>query len=136
MLKGLVAVLLGRHLGLHPAGLAMVALAAVLGHNFSIFLRFRGGKGVATSFGVALGLTPAAAVLAMLSWPVGTLGLGYASAGSLLALGLLPVFMAITRQDPSFVVLGIVLFVLAASKHWENILRLMHGKEPRIKRPW
>jgi glycerol-3-phosphate acyltransferase PlsY len=136
IVKGIVAVLIGRGLGLGPSGLALVAFAAVLGHDFSIFLRFRGGKGVATSFGVALVLTPAAAVLAMLSWLVGPLGLGYASVGSLLSLALLPVYMALTGQDRSYVLLGVALFLLAAARHWENILRLAQGRERRARLPW
>jgi glycerol-3-phosphate acyltransferase PlsY len=136
IVKGMAAVLIGRGLGLSASGLAIVALAAVLGHDFSIFLGFRGGKGVATSFGVALILSPVAAALGMLSWLVGTLAFGYASAGSLLSLALLPVYMALTHQDRWYVLLGIALFVLTVAKHWENIIRLAHGKERGARLPW
>ena len=71
-----------------------------------------------------LPLASAAIVAAMVWWLVGTLGLGYASAGSLLALLLLPVCVMISRGSPQPVVLGIALFILAAARHWENIVRL------------
>lgn len=133
ILKGLVPVLIGRWTGLGPAALAAAAAAAVLGHDFSIFLQFRGGKGVATTLGVMLALVPLATIFAMVCWLI-VLGLrGYSSLASLVALGLLPIFVGVTGQEPVYVVLASALFFLSAGKHWENIIRLMRGTEPAIR---
>jgi glycerol-3-phosphate acyltransferase PlsY len=132
ILKGLVPVLIARGAGVDSIGLALVAGAAVLGHDFSVFLRFRGGKGVATTFGVALPLAPIAAVFSMAIW-VGVAALSrYASLASLVALAALPVLFAATRQPPACIWLGAGLFLLAAAKHWENIGRLLSGRERRM----
>jgi glycerol-3-phosphate acyltransferase PlsY len=134
ILKGVLPVLLGRWTGLGNTALAVVALAAVLGHDFSIFLRFRGGKGVATTFGVALVLAPLATILAMAAWLL-VLGIwGYSSLASLVALALLPIFMGVTGQAPVFVVLAFILFVLSAAKHRDNVVRLARGTEPGLRR--
>lgn len=127
--KGTAPVLLGRWVGLGSWELAIVALAAVLGHDFSLFLRFRGGKGVATTFGVSLGLAPFAAILSVALWIL-VLGVSrYSSLASLLALAALPVAMAVLGQPPPFVVVEVALFLLGVAKHWENIVRLIQGKE-------
>jgi glycerol-3-phosphate acyltransferase PlsY len=130
--KGLVPVLLGRRLGLDASALTVVALAAVAGHDFSIFLRFRGGKGVATSFGVTLALSPLAALLAMVTWAITWTVWGYASLASLVALMLLPLYFAVGGNALAYIILASILFGLAAAKHWPNIVRLANGVEPGV----
>lgn len=132
MAKGVLSVLVGRGFGLDHRALAVLGLAAVLGHDFSFFLHFRGGKGVATSFGVALVLAPIPAILAMLLWVAALFGSRYASVASLTALAALPILFLITRVPSEYVLLGITLFVLAAAKHRENLIRLARGTEISI----
>jgi glycerol-3-phosphate acyltransferase PlsY len=132
--KGLVPVLLGLWAGLDHTSLALVALAAVAGHDFSIFLRLKGGKGVATTFGAALALAPPAALATILVWIVVLAISSIASLASLLALALLPVFMALSHQPPGYVAVAGILFLLAAAKHYENIIRLAHGAEPGFRK--
>lgn len=132
-LKGMIPVLLGRLLGLDPTALALLAGAAVLGHDFTIFLRFRGGKGVATTLGVALVLAPAVAALSIAAFVILVLIWRYTSAASLSALALLPVLLLLTRQPPAYVALAILLLLLAVAKHRGNIVRLMSGTEPRFR---
>jgi glycerol-3-phosphate acyltransferase PlsY len=134
--KGLLPALLGRLIGLTPPELSVVALAAVLGHDFSLFLRFRGGKGVATTFGVALVLSPVPTALAMVTWLATWLVWRYASLASLVALAALPLFMAFGGRPAPYVVLAATLFVLGAARHWENIIRLARGKEPKTGERW
>lgn len=134
MLKGAVAVIAGLTLGLDHAGLAVIALAAVLGHDFSLFLRFRGGKGVATTLGVAVVLMPVVTLIALAVWVATMLTWRYSSLASLLALGLLPVAAAITVQPHAYVLLTAGLFLLAAYKHWDNIIRLWYGTERKFQR--
>jgi glycerol-3-phosphate acyltransferase PlsY len=130
--KGVIPVLLGRRLGLDASALALVALAAVAGHDFSIFLRFRGGKGVATSFGVTLALSPLAAALTMVTWVITWVVWGYASLASLVALMLLPLYFAADGNSLAYVMLGSILFGLSAARHWQNIVRLANGDEPGV----
>lgn len=129
ILKGVVPVLAGYVAGLNHESLALVALAAVLGHDFSIFVGLKGGKGVATTLGVAVALAPGAGVLAAVVWLI-TFGiLRYSSVSSLISLAALPVLMAMNHQGPPYVLVGLVLFILGWGKHWENILRLVRGRE-------
>jgi acyl phosphate:glycerol-3-phosphate acyltransferase len=133
--KGMVPVAIGTKVGLgHPA-LAIVGLAAVAGHDFSIFLRFRGGKGVATTLGVALALALPATLLALVIWVATVAIWRYASLASLLALAFLPLGAYLTGRSPAYVILFLGLFLLAAAKHWENIVRLVQGTETRIRMP-
>jgi glycerol-3-phosphate acyltransferase PlsY len=133
VLKGVLPVLFGKMLGLGPAELVIVALAAVLGHDFSIFLGFRGGKGVATTLGVTLALAPIGTIIAALLWLTVLLRSRYSSLASLLALAILPLAVALTGSPPAYVTLGFGLFVLAAIKHRGNIGRLMTGTESRFR---
>jgi acyl phosphate:glycerol-3-phosphate acyltransferase len=132
ILKGVLPVLLGRMIGVNQVGLAAIALAAVAGHDFSVFLRFRGGKGVATTVGVALILAPGAAVLAIVTWLVVLAISRFSSLASLIALALLPVYMAATGQPSAYAALAVGLFILGSAKHWENIIRLASGTEQML----
>lgn len=135
MLKGAVPVLLALLVGLDHTAVALAALAAVLGHDFSLFLRFRGGKGVATTLGVALVLAPLITVLGLLVWVVTMLVWRYSSLASLLALALLPVAAFVTGKPQTYVGALCLLFALGAGKHWENIFRLARGKEHKFSSP-
>jgi glycerol-3-phosphate acyltransferase PlsY len=114
--------------------LAVVAVAAVLGHDFSLFLRFRGGKGVATTLGVALVLAPVPTVLALVVWVV-TMVIGrYSSLASLLALATLPLAAVATATPGPYVAALFALFLLGVLKHYENIIRLLRGQERKFVR--
>lgn len=130
--KGGIAVLLARLFGIEDFLLGGVALAAVLGHNYSVFLRFTGGKGVATSFGTLLFLDPLVAVLA---FPVGILTMWltrFVSAGSMIG-GLTAVVITIALRRPYWEILTVlVLAGLIFWTHRENIKRLQAGNERRL----
>jgi len=134
ILKGVVPVLVGRLVGVDHTGLAIIAVVAVLGHDYSLFLRFHGGKGVATTLGAALVLAPPAAVLAMLAWLLVMYLSRYSSLASLVALGTLPAFMLFTAQPASFVAAGLFLLILGIWKHRDNIGRLATGQESKFRR--
>jgi acyl phosphate:glycerol-3-phosphate acyltransferase len=115
------------------------ALAAVAGHIFSCWLRFRGGKGVATGLGVFLGISPGAVLAAAVLWIVVVAFWRYVSLGSIVAAASLPillfVFYAPGHSPPLFVSIGSVLIaVLVILKHRENIGRIVAGTESRLKR--
>ncbi len=130
--KGGVAVLLARLLGIEGPWLGGVALAAVLGHNYSVFLRFTGGKGVATSFGTLLFLSP---WVALLTFPVGILTMWltrFVSAGSMIG-GLTAAVIAVALGRPLWEILTtLVLAGLIFWTHRENIQRLQAGSERRF----
>jgi acyl phosphate:glycerol-3-phosphate acyltransferase len=142
-LKGFIPVMLGILLGLGDQDLALAAigLAAVLGHTWSIYLGFRGGKGVATSGGVLLALAPAALVIAGLSWFLVVRLTRLASLSSLIAvavgfLSLIALHLAGWHAWRPVgwwvVILGVALVGLVLYRHRHNIERLANGRELKI----
>jgi len=142
VLKGALAVLLGARLatvGFPPIPLhnaeALAALCAVLGHMFPIWLNLRGGKGVATAFGVFLVLAPYAALGALAVFAV-VFALGrYVSLASILAAAAFPLFAYLTAPwARNYLILAIIGIVsgLVLVKHRQNIERLMAGTEYRF----
>ena len=111
---------------------ALVALAAFLGHLASLFLRFRGGKGVATAFGIALVLMPKAALAALVIFLVVTLFWRYVSLASLAALLTLPLWAAASGYQTLYVGLSSVFALCVAIRHRGNISNLLQGKERKV----
>lgn len=110
----------------------VVALSPILGHVFSPFLSFKGGKGVATALGSVLGLSPSMGVLLLLIW-VGTVAIWrYSSGGALAAFGLFPVVAIVNEQRQEFLVFSVVVSALIWLKHKDNIVRLWKGTEGKI----
>lgn len=110
----------------------LVALSPILGHLFSPFLNFRGGKGVATALGSVLGLSPSMGVLLLLIW-VGTVAIWrYSSGGALAAFGLFPVVAIVNEQRQEFLIFSILVSALIWFKHKDNIVRLWKGTESKI----
>ncbi|TDA68324.1 MAG: glycerol-3-phosphate 1-O-acyltransferase [Clostridia bacterium] len=129
--KGLVAVLLGTWIGGPVFGL-VTGLAAVLGHNYSVFLGFRGGRGVATSAGAVLAAAPVVLAASLAVW-LATLFIGrYVSLASIMAAASLPVLMAVLGYGPGYVVFGLLLAFLMIYGHRPNLQRLARGTEPRL----
>jgi glycerol-3-phosphate acyltransferase PlsY len=121
-----------------PVGPSMVkavcGAAAIIGHDFPIFLGLKGGKGVATGLGVFLAATPLYAWLAINVFIV-ALGLTwYVSVGSLLMAASLPVLMVLFRKSEWYLGLSLFWLVSVIYSHRDNIRRLLQGKEPRIRR--
>jgi glycerol-3-phosphate acyltransferase PlsY len=135
--KGTAAVVLARNLGSGGAVAVLAGLAAVAGHMWTPFAGFRGGKGVATSLGVFLGLAPAAAGGAFLVWAACLALGGWVSVASGIAALLLPILVFLSRPDLGdryAWVLGfsILLAILVLYRHRANWFRLAEGKEQRI----
>lgn len=110
-------------------------LAAVLGHVYSVFVRFKGGKGVATAAGVMLGLAPLAIAALVVIWAAIVFGTGYVSLGSIVAAALLP--LAVWVLHPGARGLLPIIAVIAAGIVWlhrANIKRLLSGTENRFGR--
>ena len=128
-LKGAVAVLIAAHFG---AGAALVAgLGAFLGHLFPVWLKFKGGKGVATYIGVLLGLYWPAALLFCAIWLAVAAAFRYSSLAALIASALTPLGLWLLGR-PNFAALYLVLTVLLWVMHRENIVRLINGTEGKL----
>jgi acyl phosphate:glycerol-3-phosphate acyltransferase len=130
--KGAAAVGLARGVGASSWVLAAVALAAVLGHLFPIFLGFRGGKGVATTLGVVLVAMPAVGGLLLLIWLLVAVAWRYSSLAALAAATALPALAWLIDGRPAMILLGALLTGLLFWRHRENIERLCHGTEGKI----
>lgn len=127
--KGALAVLL---LGFFSPFAALgAALGSVLGHLYPIWLQFKGGKGVATTLGVLLALTPVAGVLACGVWLACALMFRISSLSALMASLVAPLFAGLVYGAPyAFIVMIITILVFV--KHKDNIKRIMNGTEPKI----
>lgn len=120
----------------HPGdNLGVVGLvAAILGHSFSFFIQFRGGKGVATTIGGLLALSPLTVAVGALLWVVVFYLTRYVSLASIVLAVSLPVTSLISHQPPAVDVLCLVLMALILVRHRENIRRLREGTEHRWTR--
>lgn len=135
--KGLVAVwVLAPALATPMTLTAQLAcgLAAVAGHCFPVFLKFSGGKGVATTIGVALGAVPGIAGIALAVWLACFVVWRYVSLASLAAAIAVPLLLLVTRRAMTDVVLGALLSTLIIARHRENIARLLRGSEHQFIR--
>lgn len=130
--KGLAAVLLARVLTGAPSVEMLAGVLAVLGHNWPLFHRFKGGRGIATSIGVLLGLAWQVLLIAVAVGVCIVAVTRYVSLGSLIGVLLVPVLMVIFNKPPGHVFFGIVLTVFAVWRHRQNISRLLGGTENRL----
>ena len=143
MLKGGLAVLLARALATPGADiswlLAGVGVASVLGHNFPVWLGFRGGKGVSTTYGMLFFLAPPVSCYTVLAGgAVWFLLLGiwrYVSLASMLSLWVVALLFAALHAGPAPVAATVFLALMVLVRHRENVKRLFSGKEPRVGRP-
>ena len=145
VLKGAIAVTLGMLAGAHLLAVAqprnieaLAALFAVLGHMFPVWLRFRGGKGVATGFGVFLVAAPLAALAAIGVFGVVLAISRFVSLSSIVGAASFPIFawLLVTGvQPPFFLSVQAIVALLIIVKHHQNIRRLLTGTENRIGDP-
>jgi glycerol-3-phosphate acyltransferase PlsY len=130
--KGFAPVTIGQRLGLAPRDVAVAGLCAIVGHMFTIFLRGRGGKGVATSLGVAFALSPLAALCGFGLYAVAYALTRLSSVGSLLGIWSFPVFGTLLGHLPRpYLYLSIAAAVLVTIRHRQNIGRLVRGEEKK-----
>ncbi len=132
-LKGLIPVLAAKWLGLPNLLVAAVGMAAFLGHIFPVFLRFKGGKGVATALGVFLAASPLAVLAALGIFIIVLVLWRYVSLASISAAAAMPALAAIIDRKPMIVVMSLLIAVIVIIKHHENIRRLRNGTESLFK---
>ncbi|MBT7450110.1 MAG: glycerol-3-phosphate acyltransferase, partial [Rhodospirillaceae bacterium] len=103
----------------------------VLGHNFPVWLRFQGGKGVATTLGMTLGAVPIVGAMSCVTWIAMAIIFRYSSLAALIALAVAPLFaLLLGMTNPALMFLALA--VLGWVRHWANIGRLLKGEEPQI----
>jgi len=134
--KGLLAVLLASKMTFeNPTWVAAAAFAAVLGHCFPVWLKFRGGKGVATGVGVFIALAPWQVVLVLVIFAVMVAIWRYISLGSVVATAAFPVLVHLMKHPPVQMVLGAAgAALIIIARHHANIARLLKGTENKVGR--
>ena len=118
----------------HETGLFAVGISALLGHQFSIFLKFRGGKGVATAVGIYLVISPLACLLSFLVFILTVYKWDFVSLGSMLSASVMPAFLALFGKSPIFIICSFIVAAVICFKHAENIQRLLKGEERRWRK--
>jgi glycerol-3-phosphate acyltransferase PlsY len=113
---------------------ALTGVMAVVGHMFPVYLKFRGGKGVATGLGVFLYLSPAAIGISLVVFVASVAFSGFVSVGSLLASGLIPLWLFFLGASKTTIIAAIIVALLIWLKHHENIGRLLKGQEKSWKK--
>lgn len=111
----------------------LLGLAVILGHNFSLFLKFKGGKGVATTAGVIFALEPKIFLLGLVIWIIVFSLFRYVSLASVSSAVLLPVFLAIWAFPFSFLLFSVAVALLISFKHLPNLRRLVAGEELKFR---
>ncbi len=132
VLKGLVPILIGNALNVSPGGLALIAVATLVGAIYSVFLGFSGGRGVAAALGIWLGLAPTSVAPILLVIFLVVLALSrIVSAASVSAALALPIVVALSSNEQYFL-MSLVMAALVVWRHRENIGRLAAGNEPAL----
>ncbi len=134
ILKGFLPVMMAQFLKIEPRLVLFVGFSAILGHVFPVFLRFKGGKGVAVSLGVFFGIAPVIALLALMIWLGAVYGWRYSSVGALAAFGALPLLTLWLKPTLDFMIFSLLLSALVYFRHRDNIRRLLQGTEKRAIR--
>ena len=131
-LKGWVAVYVAQRYEFSGSVVGLVALAVFFGHLFPIFLKFKGGKGVATAIGVLLALDPLLGLAAIATWLLVAYVSRYSSLAAILDAALAPIYSLLMHGgSPQVIIIGILAMALIG-KHWQNLQRLLAGQESKI----
>lgn len=130
-LKGIIAVYLGKLTG-DELIMLLCGLAVVIGHNWPIFLKFKGGKGIATSLGVILTISPLSSLILIIIGVFIIYITRYVSLGSITSAIILPFIFYMLHKSGYYLVFALVLTFLALFRHRSNIQRLLSGKESKL----
>ncbi len=131
-LKGAAAVWMSRTAGLGPGWTAAAGAAAVAGHNWPVWLRFRGGKGIATTFGFVLATMPPVGAMMAVIWAVVVAVCRYASVGSMVGVAATPLAAWLLAYPREYVAVCVLLALSAVIRHRSNIRRLATNTESKF----
>lgn len=132
-LKGLLPVLAVKFAGMGDVWIAVAGTAAFLGHVYTIFLGFKGGKGVATALGVFLAAAPLSVLPTLLVFAFTLWKWRFVSLASIIAAAVIPLFVALNHGTPATIAMTAFIALMVIFKHRENISRLRSGSENRFK---
>jgi len=131
--KGIFSIYLVKYLNIDSSLILTIAgLAVICGHDWSLFLGFKGGKGIATTFGVVFVLNPTISILALIIWGVVIVTTKYVSLSSICAIISIFVFTILFKQPYEYILFSAIILVLGILNHKENIKRLKLKKESKI----
>jgi acyl phosphate:glycerol-3-phosphate acyltransferase len=133
-LKGLIPTLIAINSSLSYPVIAAIGLAAFLGHIFPVYLKFKGGKGVATALGVYIAISPYAILISFIAFILTFLKWRFVSLGSLIGTGIMPFALIVLKAPTEYIYLSLAVGILIFIKHKDNIKRLADGKESRFGR--
>ena len=132
-LKGAGSADHGLHLGGSELAGVLCGILAIAGHSWSVFLSFKGGKGVATGLGVIAALMPMVTLIVFAVWFAIVYFTGYVSLGSIVGAALVPILTLFFGLHTEFLILGLIAAVFIIYRHKSNIERLLKGTESKIK---
>jgi glycerol-3-phosphate acyltransferase PlsY len=133
-LKGLAPTLIAMKYGLPSPVIAFIGLSTFIGHLFPVYLKFKGGKGVATALGVYIAISPYAILISFIAFILTFLKWRYVSLGSLIGTGIMPLALIVLKAPMEYVYLSLIIGVLIFIKHKDNIKRILSGQENRFGR--
>lgn len=130
--KGAGAVLLCRYLGMSEYLIVLGGIAALVGHTCSVFLGFKGGKGVSTLLGLVIGINPIMAAVALGIWIIVVAITRYVSLGSIIASLTTSIIICFIKLHPIYKIVFLLVSLFVVIKHKDNIKRLINGTENKI----
>jgi glycerol-3-phosphate acyltransferase PlsY len=131
LLKGLIPVLLARNIIGTDISMGLCGLAAILGHDFPVFIRFSGGKGVATTTGAMFGINAVIISIIILAWIVLVGITDYFILSSLICMLLIPILMYFFKLSLTYVIFGALYFLIGLFTHRADVVRIFSGKHPK-----
>lgn len=131
--KGIFSIYLVHYLNLDTSLILIIAgLAVICGHDWSLFLGFKGGKGIATTLGVVVALNSTIAILAVITWLIVLISTRYVSLSSIFSLIATFIFTICFKQPHEYIVFATIVMIIGIFKHKDNIIRLKTKKERKI----
>lgn len=131
LLKGVLAFTVGHQL-MGPSGASLAGAFGILGHSYSVFMRFRGGKGVATTYGVFMMISGVLALILFVFQFLVVKFSHYMSLGSIAAAVMIPLLLLIFGEEAAYLYLGLFIALFVPFRHHTNIKRLIKGEEARF----
>jgi glycerol-3-phosphate acyltransferase PlsY len=130
--KGVAVALLAQRFFSQESWVLAITLAVIIGHIFSIFLHFKGGKGVATALGTILGLNSLLGLTLLGIWGLTVLIFKYSSGGALVSFGAFPIIAFLMSQSGSFILFAVFVSVCIFWRHQSNIMNILRGRESKV----
>ncbi|GAB6160937.1 hypothetical protein JCM12298_00960 [Desulfothermus naphthae] len=133
MLKGIISVAIAFKLSANPIFISLAAISVIVGHMYSVFLNYNGGKGVATTIGIYLILNPCALIISAIISLLIIYLTGYVSLGSIILVMVMVIFMLFQKGFIYFI-LSLIIMLLVINKHKDNVVRVLKGQENTWKK--